>query len=107
MVHKNSMTEAIKRLKSNNTEDVTNALLYLTFNMSEFDKVQEFVAKMIDSENEDVAGLAITCLGHLARIHGKIDKKKIIPLLMSKAKNKRFFGRVQDALDDINMFTST
>ncbi|ORF43786.1 hypothetical protein [Gilliamella apicola] len=93
-----------KILESNDVEKVTDALLYLTFNIDDFDWVQDTILRMISNLEEDISGLAITCVGHLARIYSKIDKDKIIPCLQLKAKDKRFEGRVGDALDDINMF---
>lgn len=37
-------------------------------------------------------------------IYSKIDQDKVIPCLKQKAKDQRFEGQVEDALDDIEMF---
>ncbi|MBF7996281.1 hypothetical protein [Rahnella laticis] len=83
---------------------ISNALLYITFNINDVDWVEDCCLSLIDSDNEDISGLAITCLGHVARIHSKINKQKVIPALISKRHNHNLAGRVEDALDDINMF---
>ncbi|MFP1787663.1 hypothetical protein [Lonsdalea quercina] len=92
-------------LKTDDKEQVTNALLYLTFNISDVPWVLDKIIEMIQSDDEDICGLAITCIGHIARIYGKINKEKVMPVLKRKAKQSKYSGRVEDAIDDINMFT--
>ena len=62
---------------------------------------------MANDSDDDISGLALTCLGHLARTNGKIDKNIVIPFLKEKVlnSNKMVSSRAEDALDDINMFT--
>lgn len=100
-----SKKELEHELNSGDEKKITDCLLYITFNIDDFEWVQDILLQNIDHPNNDVSGLAITCLGHLARIHSKIDKEKVIPRLKLKAKNKKLSGRVEDALDDINMFS--
>ena len=96
--------EAEKLLYSTNEADVTNILLYVCLNFEDWEWVQDACLKLLNSENENICGLAITCLGHIARIHSKIDKKKVLPILKSMNANKKLTGRVEDALEDINTF---
>jgi hypothetical protein len=105
-MRENSKSEIEEKLRLNDMGEVANALLYATFNINDFDWVQDLILRMLDHPDEDVCGLAITCLGHTARIYSKIDKEKVVPKLELKVKNERFAGRVQDALDDIEMFAS-
>ncbi|WP_370470384.1 hypothetical protein [Snodgrassella alvi] len=93
-----------KILKSKNVKKITETLLYLTFNIEDFDWVQNTMLRMISNPDENISRLAITCLGHLARIYSKIDREKVIPCLKLKAKDKLFVGQVEDTLNDINMF---
>jgi hypothetical protein len=53
---------------------------------------------------EEGAFVPAACLGHLARIHSSINKEKALPVLFDKLNDKDISSRVQDALDDINMF---
>lgn len=55
----------------------------------------------LNSENSQVAGLAATCIGHLARIHKQIDKPKVMPVLSTNLKRIDIKGRVEDAINDI------
>lgn len=55
-------------------------------------------------KNPDLCGLAVTCIGHIARIHQQIEKNKVIREL-DKIKDLPYIRcRIEDALDDINMF---
>lgn len=90
---------------SHEPEIINNTLLYITFNIDDIDWVEDCCLSLIDNDNEDISGLAITCLGHIARIHSKINKQKVIPVLIEKQKSFNLSGRVEDALDDINIFT--
>ena len=96
--------KAEKLLASQDEVDVINTLLYICFNFDDWEWVQNICLELMQSENDNICGLAITCVGHLARIHSTIDKVKILPILHEKMKDRRFTGRVEDALSDINMF---
>ncbi len=48
--------------------------------------------------------LAATCLGHLARIHGELDKPRVIAALDELSKDPRTAGQANDARDDIKMY---
>lgn len=49
-------------------------------------------------------GLAATCLGHIARVHGRLDEDKVVVALRERLSDKEIVGRVVDALEDIEMF---
>lgn len=92
-------------LKSQNVDVVIDALMYLCFNVADREWVLQ---KCIDAVNEglnnDIKGLGVTCIGHVARIYKDIDRSKIIPFLESKLQDASLVGRVQDALQDIEKF---
>ena len=84
---------------------ITDELLSETFYNNDWEYVQRECLKYIENEYLDIVHLAITCLGHLARIHKCIDKEKILLILKEKAKDNKLTGVVEDALDDIKQFT--
>lgn len=97
--------EIYKLLHNSHEPDViSNALLYITFNIDDVDWIEDCCLSLIDSENYDISGLAITCLGHTARIHSKINKQKVIPVLIDKRQDHNLAGRIEDTLDDIEVF---
>lgn len=100
-----SKSELEKLLKSDNKNEVINALMYLCFNINDPEWILEKCIEVIECGNdEEIRGLGITCIGHVARIYSKINKKKIIPFLNNLLLDKSISGRVQDALDDIETF---
>jgi hypothetical protein len=56
------------------------------------------------SRDPNVARLAITSFGHIARIHRKLELKTVLPLLERLHNNPQLAGRVEDALADIRMY---
>lgn len=55
-------------------------------------------------QSDDVRGLALTCIGHVARMHKTINKVLVIPVLLKGLEHKTLSGRAQDALDDIDIY---
>ena len=97
----------VKSLNSDDPETVIETLLYIAYNIKDIQWAEQQLIKMANAQDADVSGLALTCLGHIARINGKISKETVIPFLIDKAnsENEIISSRAEDALDDINMFT--
>jgi hypothetical protein len=53
-----------------------------------------------------VRGVSATCLGHLARIHGKIDEDEVIPVVRQLLQDKDPLTRAkaEDAISDFSIF---
>lgn len=86
------------------SERICDALVRVTLSESDWRWVQEKCLHFINSSYPDVRGLAITCLGHLARIHKQLDLRKVLPLLENLRNDADVSGRVEDAFDDIETF---
>ncbi len=92
-------------LRSEDAAVATDALLYLCFNIEDPEWIQmKCVQAIQDHQDDDIRALALTCIGHVARMHKVIDETLVIPLLFEKLKHKTLSGRAQDALDDIEIF---
>jgi hypothetical protein len=92
-------------LLSEDAAVATDALLYLCFNIDDPEWVQlKCVEAIQNHRSDDVRGLALTCIGHVARMHKVIDKPLVMPVLLENLKYKTLSGRAQDALDDIDTF---
>lgn len=80
-------------------------LLKITFDCDDWEWIQNVCIDIINSNREkNICGLAVSCIGHLARIHGKIDKERIFELFDQQKDNPYISGRIEDAIDDINRF---
>jgi hypothetical protein len=92
-------------LQSDDPTVATNALLYLCFNIDDPEWIQIKCVQVVQShQSDDVRGLALTCIDHVARMHKIINKVLVILVLLKGLEHKTLSGRAQDALDDINIF---
>lgn len=94
-------------LNSHDEKQVSEALLYIAYNVKDISWSEAIFIRMANNPNDNISGLALTCIGHLARINGNIDKGVVVPFLKEKMKNSNevISSRAEDALDDIDMFT--
>lgn len=65
--------------------------------------VSEFESLLKDSDVQ-VRGVTVTCIGHLARLHDEADKAQLIKMLNTLSDDEEIQGRVEDAMDDIDIF---
>ena len=87
------------------TYDKCNMLLLALEEISDWKYLQDLYLKYATNDDEDIAGLSITCIGHLARIHQTIDIEAVNDVFKFVAnKSKKLNGRIEDALEDINIF---
>jgi hypothetical protein len=99
-----SYEDAKEKLKSDDPIHVTDALVRLTYHYSDWRWVQDQCLTLINHSDPVIKGLAVSCLGHLARIHNTIDTFKVLPILNSLLDDPDIGGRAEDAIDDIEMF---
>jgi hypothetical protein len=95
---------AMEAFASDDIERVCKALVSVAFHETDWRWAQERCLEFLANENENVSGLAATCLGHIARIRGMVDKPRVIAALRARLRDPRIAGQVEDALHDIEMF---
>ncbi len=93
-------------LSSGREDAVAEALLSATYHDPDWRWVQARCLDLLSSGSHATRALAITCLGHLARIHGVLDTQIVLPALRGADKDPALPGRVRDALGDMEMFLS-
>lgn len=99
-----SRADAEEALGSADVEKISFALVSISSCENDFAWVQNKLLDFLEHPNSDISGLAATCLGHLARKHGIVDKGHVVKRLRSHLDNGAVAGRVSDALDDIETF---
>lgn len=100
-----SKNELVKLLNSENADVVIDALMYLCFNVDDPAWILKQCRGAIDfGLNDDIRGLGITCVGHVARKYHEIADVAVIPLLKKTLEDPSLAGRARDALDDIEIF---
>ena len=70
--------------------------------------LQELYLKYALDQNDSIAGLSITCIGHIARIHQYIDLPRVRKVLQDMSETRpNLKGRIMDSLDDISVFITS
>lgn len=96
--------QAESKLKTVQGEDLCLLLLSMC-ELEDWKWVQDIYIRYLNSNDQWVLGAAITALGHLARIAGKIEKNKVIEALNKiSSTNPMIKGKIDNAINDINMF---
>lgn len=98
-----------KGISSDNKQSVIDDILGMVFSSvaDEVPWISEKLMELSKNKDLDIAGLSLTCFGHLARLHSNIgDYDKVISLLRSKQDDPDLQGRAEDALEDISLFLS-
>lgn len=106
-----SQPEPISRYKAEQifeSSEATNpkidALLSVTFHDPDYLWVESKCIQIYDSSDLELKRIAITCLGHLARIHGRISPKAE-EIIRTSLSNDYLKAYAEDSLDDVMMFT--
>jgi len=69
-------------------------------------RAQDECLRLLAHDDLAVRKLAVTCLGHVARIHRHIDRPRVLSALDHVASSDpAIAGQVEDARDDIEHFT--
>jgi hypothetical protein len=99
---------AIQEMESGVTERLTRALLALAFYDSDWRFVQSLCIKNSKDADENIRGIAILCLGHLARIHRALQTEIAVPAVVEALEDSSNYvrGCAGDTLDDIMIFCS-
>jgi len=95
---------ADKMFLSKDFELICHALVSVVFHEKDWKWVQDKCISFLMNDNPDISGLAATCLGHVARLHRQIEKERVIILLRSRQNNVKIAGRIEDAINDIEMY---
>jgi hypothetical protein len=96
--------EAAEAFSSDDVDKICDALVRLTFHDRDWNWVQGVCLTFGRHPDPQVRGLAATCLGHLARIHGTLDVDSAVRLLEDLRRDPEVRGRAEDALDDIRQY---
>lgn len=97
-------SEAIKAFSSKSRKIVCDALIRVTFHESDWRWAQEHCLSLLKHPQKEIRQLAVTCIGHIARIHRRIDISKVVPALKRLQSDPDVGGHADDALSDIEMF---
>ena len=98
--------QAEKLLVSNRRDVICRTLVSVAMFESDRRWAEGQCLKFARHDDPFVRGVAATCLGHLARIHGTIDEDEVVPVVVELLRDKdpATRGKAQDALSDFSTF---
>ena len=96
--------EAEAGFASGITGRICDSLIRVTYHDPDWRWVQNVCLRLVNHSNGEISGLAVSCLGHLARMHRVLDVEKVLPTLRKLREDPKISGRVDDALDDIKTY---
>lgn len=99
-----SKSEAENSLLSGDDALIRHTLIRLAHHVDDWRWAQSKCLHFAQHGNLNVRSTAILCLGHLARLHGKLDMDRVLPVLEECQQVESLRGRVDDVLDDIAIF---
>ncbi|WP_017662958.1 hypothetical protein [Baaleninema simplex] len=95
----------IIQVKNASQEELCLLLLGI-YELNDWKWIQSTYLDYLKHQDKWVASAAIIGLGHLARVHGEIEVKKVVSCLEKVAQCRpELEGKVEDAISDINMFS--
>lgn len=93
-----------KILLSKETPQICQTIVDATHVVSDYEWLVEQLLELTKHSDIEVREIAVTCIGHLARLHRGRDKKLLLEILEPLQHQSDIAGRVSDAIDDVNMF---
>jgi hypothetical protein len=91
-------------LQSSESIRVKDALLSAAYYDPDWRWAQNQCLVFLGHDDFGIRSLAAICLGHIARVHRKLDLELVLPRLVELKNDPLIGNSVQDALDDIKFF---
>lgn len=80
-------------------------LLEVVHSSDDWKWLQDLCLKLSENSHLDLSNLAITCIGHIGRMHKKLELELVVPFLQElKHNDGHLSGNAESALDDIYIF---
>ena len=97
-----SRSEAEHIFASGTADEIASALIDIAFHDPDWRWVQNKCLGFTSDDAPVVRQAAVTCLGHVARIHRTLDLETVLAVLNELSRDPAV--TTEDALDDIRMF---
>ncbi len=81
------------------------AIVDAVHNISDYDWLLFQLKNLLIHPDEQIRGVTVTCIGHLARLNPKADRKELLSILRPMLSDSPIIGQVEDAIDDVCTFT--
>ncbi|SRR6266704_2747874 len=95
---------AIAKLTGTDRLARIHGLLSLALYDPDWKWVQDRSLELLQDPDLDLVATAILALGHVGRLHGRLELDIVLPELEALKTNEALAGRVSDVLNDIDIF---
>ncbi len=68
------------------------------------EELQEHYLTLLEHQDSQVRVLAVTCLGHVARVHRRLDERRVVAALRRYPSAAQGGAGIANALEDIEIF---
>ena len=90
---------------STTTASAIHGSLAMVLKLDDVNWISNHLIELSKHNNLEISSLALTCFGHLARLHGNVGNLECVSnLLKNMSKNVSLSGAAEDAMDDIETF---
>jgi hypothetical protein len=96
--------EAVEILESGDARALCEAIISLSLTEPDWRWVEREALRLTRHDDPDVRSVAATALGHLVRIHGRMDSGEVMSALNRLLSDPQTAGRAEDALSDIQIY---
>jgi hypothetical protein len=83
---------------------VCQAIVDAVHYIDDYDWLLNQYSNLLNHPDVQVRGVTVTCIGHLARLNERADKKQLLSILEPLLDISDISGRVEDAIEDIYAF---
>lgn len=96
--------ELLEAIQKDDSRELCEAMIAAAFNVDDWEWLQEVLISLVHHADANVRAIAATSLGHVARIHGRLDTKRVLPVLEELRQHQKTRGFAETAIEDIEMF---
>jgi hypothetical protein len=98
--------EAYSAFATNEPELICSALVAIALHDSDWRWAQDRCLQFARHPDAAIRQIAATCIGHVARIHQRLDLETVTPVLHQLLADTELYvsGCAEDAIDDIETF---
>lgn len=83
---------------------VCQSIVNAVHSISDYDWLLEQFCMLLNNPEMQIRGVTVSSIGHLARLNKQANKKQLLKILQPLLSDDEISGRVEDAIDDVNMF---
>jgi hypothetical protein len=85
-------------------EEIALTLLRLAYHDPDWMWVQDVCVSLATHQDKCVRRTCVICFSHLARIHGTLERQKVMPVLNRLLHDPEVKGEVEVTIDDLEVF---